>query len=136
MHSGIYCSSMVYRTAQYSQREVWDKVFTLPTQYSQREVWDKVFTLPTQYSQRSVGQSLHPPHPILYCYSILWLAKWPAHPEGANSCGPGLRPHLYVGSLPVILPKLKGLGWLTQRTRRPLCAYQLVLQSSPEVCQG
>ena len=66
-------------------------------QYSQREAWDKVFTLPTH--------SLYW-YCLLLVDSILWLAKWPAQSEGLNSCGPGLSPHLYVGSLPVILPKM------------------------------
>ena len=41
------------------------------------------------------------------------------------------------GSLPVILSKLKWLGWLhSEHAGRPLCSCQLVMQSSPRVCQG
>ena len=53
--------------------------------------------------------------PILYyiCTSTLQLwVDWGSNMYVAPTIGPGLSPHLYVGSLPVILPNLKGLGWL------------------------
>ena len=48
--------------------------------------------------------------PILYYTSTLQLwVDWGSNMYVAPTFGPGLSPHLYVGSLPVILPKLKGL---------------------------
>ena len=41
----------------------------------------------------------------------LWV-DWDSNMYVAPIIWPGLSPHLYVGSLPVILPKLKGLRWL------------------------
>ena len=48
--------------------------------------------------------------------TISTLQVWVDKGSNIHVCspflGPGLSPHLYVGSVPVILPKLKGLGWL------------------------
>ena len=48
--------------------------------------------------------------------------------------GPGLSPHLYMGSLPVILPKLKGLGWLhSKRASRCVHASSTCSDSGPGI---